>query len=98
MIASLAVSSVDLKLSKRTSILTGNYEYYYACGLLEKRSSPGLNGDLSPSELYKRVQDFLSDSEVDPDGDYLIYLLKRYEPDERYDSQMKDLFISGTKS
>lgn len=95
MIELLAIQSVDRKVADRISVLTGNYEYYYACGILDRRLSLGLSGDMKPTELFDKVQEALHDKPLDPEGDYLIYLLKRYEPEDKYDEQMGKLFEQG---
>ena len=95
MIELLAVQSIDHKLDKHISVITGNYEYYYACGILDRRLSLGLSSDMKPTELFDKVQEALHDKPLDPEGDYLIYLLKRYEPEDKYDEQMGELFKRG---
>lgn len=99
MIPLLAKTSVERKVSDHVSVIVGNYEYYYACGLLSRRLSLGLQAELKPQELFDKVQELLKDTPVSaPEGnevtddDYLKYLIKRYEPDEKYDDQMALLF------
>ena len=48
MITLLARQSVDRKVSDHVSVIVGNYEYYYACGLLDRRLSLGLSADIKP--------------------------------------------------
>lgn len=103
MIPLLAKQSVDRKTSDHISVIVGNYEYYYACGQLSRRLSSGLRPDMKPQELFEAVQAALADVPVTaPDSDqvddldYLKYLVKRYEPDDKYDDQMKELFADGS--
>ena len=98
MIELLAVQSIDHKLDKHISVITGNYEYYYACGILDRRLSLRLSSDMKPTEIFDKVQEALHDKPLDPEGDYLIYLLKRYEPEDKYDEQMGELFEAGVSS
>ncbi|MQN00840.1 MAG: DUF3837 domain-containing protein [Lachnospiraceae bacterium] len=99
MIELLARQSVDRKVCDHASVIVGNYEYYYACGLLDRRLSLGFPADLKPADLYQKMQDVLSDVPVEApagddttDEDYLKYLVKRYEPDDKFDKQMTELF------
>jgi hypothetical protein len=103
MITLLARQSVDRKVSDHVSVIVGNYEYYYACGLLDRRLSLGLSADIKPQELYEKMQETLADVPVEEptsdgttDDDYLKYLIKRYEPDDNYDEQMKELLAICT--
>ena len=82
MITLLARQSVDRKVSDH----------------LDRRLSLGLPADIHPQELFEKVQEVLSDVPVEEptsadttDEDYLKYLIKRYEPDDNYDEQMKEL-------
>lgn len=99
MIPLLARQSIDRKVSDHLSVIVGNYEYYYACGILNRRLSLGLPSDIKPQDLFEKMQDLLKDITIEAptgddvtDEDYLKYLVKRYEPDDRYDDQMKELF------
>ncbi len=99
MIPLLARQSIDRKVSDHLSVIVGNYEYYYACGLLNRMLSLGLPSDIKPQDLFEKMQDLLKDITIEAptgddvtDEDYLKYLVKRYEPDDRYDDQMKELF------
>ena len=98
MIPLLARQSIDRKVSDHLSVIVGNYEYYYACGLLNRRLSLGLPSDIKPQDLFEKMQDLLKDITIEAptgddvtDEDYLKYLVKRYEPDDRYDDPMKEL-------
>jgi hypothetical protein len=93
----LAQNSVDHKIQFQMSVIVGNYEYYYACGIFSKLVDADWNQDTLPNELMEKVQKAISG--YTPKGkyeEYLIYLLRRYEPrEEDYDDMTRLLFEKG---
>ena len=51
MVTSIARQSVIIKCNMQKSILTGNYDFYYAAGLVAKLSGIGFSEDIRPVEL-----------------------------------------------
>ena len=51
MVPSIARQSVIIKCNMQKSILTGNYEFYYAAGLIAKLSGVEIPEDIKPEEL-----------------------------------------------
>lgn len=51
MVTSIARQSVIIKCNMQKSVLTGNYEFYYAAGLIAKLSGVEISDDIKPIEL-----------------------------------------------
>lgn len=96
MVPSIARQSVIIKCNQQTSVLLGNYEFYYLAGLMKKIYNLDLNEDMNPFELLERIQsklDILSPSSLQEE--YLIKMPRNFKPDEKTDEQMKELFRWG---
>ena len=52
MILSIARQSVIIKCNLNSSIMTGNYEFYYAVGLLYKIKGIEIDEVITPLELH----------------------------------------------
>ena len=61
MVTSIARQSVIIKCNQQTSVLLGNYEFYYLAGLLKKLYQLDLDEDMQPSELYDKIQEHLKE-------------------------------------
>ena len=48
MVTSIARQSVIIKCNMQKSVLTGNYEFYYAAGLIAKLSGVEISDDIKP--------------------------------------------------
>lgn len=97
MVPSIARQSVIIKCSMKKSYLLGNYEFYYAAGLFKKLFGAELQADMPPQEMLQRI---LKQADISPKDDreeYLVFLLKKYEPDEELDEEMQMLFAWGEK-
>lgn len=96
MVPSIARQSVILKCNMQKSVMLGNYEFYYAAGLLNKLFALSLDANMQPEEILNAV---LEKKESLPANDeqerYLIKLLTEYEPSEDHDAQMEELFAWG---
>ena len=64
MVPSIARQSVIIKCNMQKSILTGNYEFYYAAGLIANLSGVEIPEDIKPEELLA----LLSDTDADTSG------------------------------
>lgn len=96
MVTSIARQSVIIKCNQQTSVLLGNYEFYYLAGLLKKLYQLDLDEDMQPSELYDKIQEHLKElSPANEQEAYLIKLVSVFRPDEKLDEQMKELFRWG---
>ena len=98
MVTSIARQSVILKCKMQKSVLTGNYEFYYAAGLAAKLAGLSLDEELRPKELAEAAADVITNIEKgDERTDYLCALLSGDCPSEEYDGQMKELFLMGVQ-
>lgn len=98
MITSIARQSVIMKCNIQKAFILGNYEYYYAAGLIARFYAVDIPDEIQPEELSVLLQKELPN--VAPQSEqekHLVYILKEYEPENRYDEQMKELLIWGKK-
>lgn len=96
MVASIARQSVIIKCNQQTSVLLGNYEFYYLAGLMKKLFDLDLQEDMQPVEMLEKIQVNLG--QITPSDEkeaYLIKLVSVFKPDEKVDDQMKELFRWG---
>jgi hypothetical protein len=78
------------------SIMIGNYEFYYAAGLLKKLLGLDIDSDMKPVELHASILEQIKDATPpDEKTGWLFTMLGRYEPGEDYDAQMQELFAWG---
>lgn len=96
MVPSIARQSVTIKCNMQKSVLTGNYEYYYAAGLLTKLYGTDIPEDIKPLELETLLSETLKTiSPKDEKEQWLLQMLSGYKPFEEYDGQMKELLLWG---
>lgn len=96
MVPSIARQSVILKCNMQKSVLTGNYEYYYAAGLFSKLAGIGLSDEIRPAELKVFVREETENRKgADEREEYLYEMLRNFKPGEEYDEQMKELLLWG---
>lgn len=96
MVPSIARQSVIIKCNMQSSVLLGNYEFYYLAGLMKKIFDLDLKEDMQPIELLEGIQsklDALSPS--NSQEAHLIQMVKNFRPEKRVDEQMKELFRWG---
>ena len=97
MVPSIARQSVIIKCNQQTSVLLGNYEFYYLAGLMNKIFDLDLNEDMQPQQLLDIIQanlDVLTPN--DEKEAYLVKLVSAFKVEDRLDDQMKELFRWGT--
>ncbi|MBQ8519697.1 MAG: DUF3837 domain-containing protein [Agathobacter sp.] len=96
MVPSIARQSVIIKCNQQTSVLLGNYEFYYLAGLMKKLYHLEINEDMQPIELLESIQSKLDSlSPANEQETYLIKLARNFKPGETSDEQMKELFRWG---
>lgn len=96
MVPSIARQSVIIKCNQQTSVLLGNYEFYYLAGLMKKVFDLELNEEMSPQEMAEVIKANLDS--LDPKDEkeaYLVTLVRNYKPLEEYNEQTKELFRWG---
>ena len=97
MVPSIARQSVIIKCNQQTSVLLGNYEFYYLAGLMNKLYNLDLNEDMQPQQMLDIIQANLG--VISPNGEkeaYLIKLVSVFKVEDKQDDQMKELFRWGT--
>lgn len=98
MVLSIARQSVIIKCNLGASIMTGNYEFYYASGLLYRLKKISVNEVLMPEALGAAVQELTADYDPeDKKEKHLVKMLRFYKPVDVFDEQMKELFWMGNK-
>ncbi len=96
MVPSIARQSVIIKCNMQKSILTGNYEFYYAAGLAAKLAGAELLDDSRPEELQEQLAGIISGYTAKDEREaYLFGMLADYRAGEEYDAQMKELLLWG---
>lgn len=96
MVTSIARQSVIIKCNMKKSVITGNYEFYYAAGLLSKLTGVEISEDITPKELREELDQILPGLTLGGEKEqYLLGLLSDYHPAEEYDGQMRELLLWG---
>lgn len=96
MVPSIARQSVILKCNMQKSVMLGNYEFFYAAGLLKNIYRLDLDPAMEPQKLLEAI--LAAQSQIQPQTEqetYLLQLVKNYEPSEEHDAQMDELFAWG---
>lgn len=98
MVQSIARQSVIIKCNLHASIMLGNYEFYYASGLVHKLTGNTADRIAEPEEMLEIVHNLTKDYKTEDERElHLLHMLKDYEPTEEFDEQMKALFEDGQK-
>ena len=96
MVPSIARQSVIIKCNMQKSILTGNYEFYYAAGKLAALTEVNAGEDTPPDELKTAVMETMEHFvPADDRQEYLVRLLERFRPDELQNEDTRALFLWG---
>ena len=96
MVTSIARQSIVIKCKLKESIMLGNYEFYYAAGLVSKLTGVEFDVELRPKQLYEAVKKTVTEYEPKNENEaYLVQLFMEFKPDETVDEQMKELFQWG---
>lgn len=92
----LARQSVVIKCNLGASILMGNYEFYYAGGLLCALAGKKPQRVLQPGAFYAYLQPLFDTYEPKNEKEaYLVKLLREYKVGEEYQEQMAQLMQMG---
>ena len=96
MVTSIARQSVIIKCNQQTSVLLGNYEFYYLAGLMKKLFDLPLTEDMEPEVLFLTIKENINKANPkDERENYLLKLVEFYKPLKTYDEQTKELFRWG---
>lgn len=92
----IARQSVIIKCNMQKAYILGNYEYYYGAGVAGKVCGFEIPEDILPSELAELLSKELESVQTGNEQEaYLVSILKEYDPENRYDEQMKELLLWG---
>lgn len=96
MVPSIARQSVIIKCNQQTSVLLGNYEFYYLAGLMKNLFDMDLSEDLEPQVMLEKIHASMDSLEPkDEQEAYLISLVRNFKALEDYNEQTKELFRWG---
>ena len=88
MVTSIARQSVIIKCNQQTSVLLGNYEFYYLAGLLKKLYGLEIHEEMQPVELLESIHQVLPNLKGEnPQEEYLLKLIAVFKPGEEHNSQ-----------
>lgn len=96
MVPSIARQSVILKCNMQKSVMLGNYEFYYAAGLMKKLYNIEIQTDMEAEQILDVILQV--EKKLTPQNEqekYLIQIIKNYEPSADHDAQMDELFAWG---
>lgn len=97
MVLELARMSVIIKSQHKTSVMTGNYELGYTCGLLCKLAGISVPQWETPKQLQEQMMAALAQyTPADEREENVIHMLKYYHPDDTNDEQVKQLLEWGS--
>ena len=98
MIPLLARQSVILKCNLKKSQLLGNYEFYYAAGLLAKLMKVEIPDLTVPKEVWNHITEAGKNYQTeDPKEQHLLEMVHGYQVHEEFDAQMQELYEFGRK-
>lgn len=96
MVTSIARQSIILKCRLEESVLLGNYEFYYAAGLIGKLTATEFDTTLPPRELYQAVLSCAKAYQPKDEREkYLIHMICGFKPEEEKEEQMMELYQCG---
>ena len=98
MVPVLARMAVIIKSQHKTSIMTGNYEMYYACGLMYRLAGIEPPDYGPPAGLWEKTTAALEQyAPADEREAVVLKMIRLYQPDETMDEQTEELFRMGAK-
>lgn len=96
MVQSIARQSVVIKCNLHASIMLGNYEFYYAAGLVHKLMGTEAVEVAQPRAMIETVHTLMDQYETEDEREHhLKRMLADYEPEDVLDEQMQALFWEG---
>ena len=96
MILELACQSIQAKLRLKSATMLGNYEFYYAAGILARELNLSVEAGVLPKDLYDYIRSQTDGREFEnPTVTHLVKMIFYYKIEEQYDAQMQELFELG---
>ena len=81
MIPLVTRQSIIIKCTQQTSILLGNYEFYYLAGLMKKLFGFELYAEMNPQEMFSYIKEYASSANPqDKCEEYMLKLVEFYKP------------------
>lgn len=98
MVQSIARQSVVIKCNLHASIMLGNYEFYYAAGLVHRLTGTQVSEVARPQVMLETVHTLMEQYEPQDERElHLKRMLADYEPEDVLDEQMQALFWDGVR-
>ncbi|MGN0483704.1 MAG: DUF3837 domain-containing protein [Lachnospiraceae bacterium] len=98
MIPLLARQSVILKCNLKKSQLLGNYEFYYAAGLLAKLMNVEAADLTNPQDVWNQITEAGKNYQTEDEKEqHLLSMVRNYQVHDEFDEQMQELFECGKK-
>src|SRR3712207_5523488 len=92
MVPLLAKQAVETKISRKISVLVGNYEFYYALGRYARiHPELGLSENMGPRQMKEILMSSLDPQAFAPkdtEEQYLAFLLYRYRVEEDFQDEV----------
>lgn len=96
MVPELARMAVIIKSAHETSVMTGNYELGYACGLLCRLAGVPVPKWETPGQLQEKVLASLEGYQPkDEKEKTVLHMLQYYHPDDTNDEQVGQMLQWG---
>ena len=97
MVPILARQSIDRKIRQQLSVIVGDYEFYYAMGIMTTFLPMDINGSMRADEIKaKALAAFKGYTPKNAGEEFLISRVQRYEPHpDEWDETMAGLFTDG---
>lgn len=96
MVLELAIQSIENKLRLKSNTMLGNYEFYYAAGILCRAFDLPVSNEMEPKELYDLISKEMKNKKIDQkEAEHLASMIQYYKVEDSYDAQMWELFLRG---
>ena len=97
MVPILARQSIDRKIRQQLSVIVGDYEFYYAIGILSTFLPMEVNGQMHSDEVKRIALEAMKGyTPKNPGEEFLLSRVHRYEPHpDEWDETMASLFLDG---
>ncbi|MCR5639881.1 MAG: DUF3837 domain-containing protein [Lachnospiraceae bacterium] len=97
MVPILARQSIDRKIKQQLSVIVGDYEFYYAIGILTTFLPLDVDGttkaDIVKAKALEAMKNY---TPKNPGEEFLLSRIHRYEPHpDEWDETMNELFCDG---
>ena len=100
MVPILARQSVNRKIKQQLSVLVGDYEFYYAMGIMTTFLPMDINGNMRADEVKAKALEAMKNYKPKNEAEeFLLSRVHRYEPHpEEWEETMASLFTDGQQT